>query len=291
MTKEKVLKISLVFCYFVAIAAFSLSFPGDTAWKMYREGDFEAAESAFSLLDMKNPDRLIYRYNRGCSAYRAGRYTEAAAAFLSVSKNAHDKKIRFNAFYNLGNAYFQQAKYALAEKAFKKAVLLNPESEDARFNLELALRFVDKTRQKISSSKKSVKLISISEEGERKIGSRVQKKDLYPSLGYTKSMDHRTNHQKEKSGSKGYSQSGNSGNEIRGTYPVEIFPSDMRGHGFRISNSPVNSNSAVSLLNYDLENITEKDAERLINEVKEDPKEFYRLLMQKKQKVIQGKDW
>jgi Ca-activated chloride channel family protein len=115
-----------------------------TADELYREGKFEEAEKRYAEGDMDHPKDIRYRYNRGCAAYQKGDYQSATAAFASVLRRTEKKETRFRAAYNLGNAAFKQGDFASAASCYKQALLIRPEAEDARYNLELALREMEK---------------------------------------------------------------------------------------------------------------------------------------------------
>lgn len=115
--------------------------------ELYRKGRFAEAEKAYAQSDMDNPKDLRYRYNRGCAAYQGGDYQGAAAAFASVLRRSQDHDIRFNAAYNLGNATYKQGDFQSAVKHYKQAIAQDPSSQDARYNLELAMRALEKQKE------------------------------------------------------------------------------------------------------------------------------------------------
>jgi Ca-activated chloride channel family protein len=121
--------------------------------ELYRQGRFEEAEIAYAQSDMDNPKDIRYRYNRGCAAYQNSDYKGAKATFLSVLKRTKDDEIRFKASYNLGNAAYKDGDFGSAVDYFKQSLAYNPTSEDARYNLELALR--ESEKQKKSESEDS----------------------------------------------------------------------------------------------------------------------------------------
>lgn len=120
--------------------------------ELYRQGRYEDAEKAYAKADMDHPKDIRFRYNRGCAAFQNGQYKEADAAFSSVMRRATDNNVRFRAAYNLGNTAYKQEDYASAAEYFKAALTANPASEDARYNLELALRAQEKMKQKQSEA-------------------------------------------------------------------------------------------------------------------------------------------
>ncbi len=66
---------------------------------------------------------------RGAAEYRAGRYQRAAEAF--------GKTEDVMALYNLGNAQAKLGQWVEARQAYREALRLAPDHEDALFNLEL----------------------------------------------------------------------------------------------------------------------------------------------------------
>ncbi len=71
---------------------------------------------------------------RGDSAYAAGRYEEAIAAYTSLLKRGEHADV----YYNLGNCYYKTDRPALAILNYERAALMNPGDADIRFNLEAA---------------------------------------------------------------------------------------------------------------------------------------------------------
>ncbi len=120
---------------------------GEDPDQLFRTGRFAEAEKAYADLDMDHPKDIRYRYDRGCAAYQKGDYQGAIAAFSSASVRAGDDAMRFNATYNLGNAVFQQGDFAAAADLYRNALRFNPASDDARHNLELALRKLEQQKK------------------------------------------------------------------------------------------------------------------------------------------------
>jgi Ca-activated chloride channel family protein len=126
----------------------------ETPDELYRQGRFGEAEKAYALSDMDNPKDIRYRYNRGCSAYQNSDFKGARAAFSSVFRRTENEEIQFKAAYNLGNTAFKENDFESAVAQYKEALLSNPESEDAKYNLELSLRELEKLKKKTEEQKK-----------------------------------------------------------------------------------------------------------------------------------------
>ncbi len=116
--------------------------------ELYRQGRYEEAQQAYAQQDMDHPKDIRFRYNRGCAAFQNGQYAEASAAFSSVMKRTENADLRFKAAFNLGNTAFKQGDYASAATYYKQALVEQPSSENARYNLELTLRTLKKEKEK-----------------------------------------------------------------------------------------------------------------------------------------------
>jgi Ca-activated chloride channel family protein len=78
-------------------------------------------------------------FDRGAALYALSRFDEAGQEFLRATE-AKDGALKASAFYNLGNAFFKKEKFKEAVEAYKRTLALDPRSERAKWNLEIALR-------------------------------------------------------------------------------------------------------------------------------------------------------
>ena len=69
------------------------------------------------------------------SAYVKGDYKAAIEIYESLAANNGESA---DVYYNLANAYYKSENIAKAVLNYERALLLNPDDEDIRFNLELA---------------------------------------------------------------------------------------------------------------------------------------------------------
>lgn len=75
----------------------------------------------------------------GVCAYRQGAYTRAVRRFTRAVLAAPDNRTRATALFNLGNSYFQLAKYGTAAGVFADARRYRPDYPHARANQAFAL--------------------------------------------------------------------------------------------------------------------------------------------------------
>ena len=73
-------------------------------------------------------------FDEANAAYADGRYDEAQAAYEALLAEAPNATL----YYNLGNAYYKQGELAQAILNYERALRLQPNHKDARYNLEFA---------------------------------------------------------------------------------------------------------------------------------------------------------
>lgn len=122
--------------------------------QLYETGRFADAAKLYADQDMDNPRDIRYRYNRGCADYQASDFKGAMAAFSSVLKRTDDPKTQLKAVFNLGNTAFKQKDFASAKAYYQQAIVLDPTNENARFNLELTLRELEKRKKQEEEKQK-----------------------------------------------------------------------------------------------------------------------------------------
>jgi tetratricopeptide (TPR) repeat protein len=103
----------------------------------YRSGDYNAALETYRSAVNARDDALA-QYNFGAALYKIKQYEQAANAFRRAL-DAKDAQLRAQAYYNLGNTHIQLNDLEGAVGAYKSALRLNPNHQNAKYNLELAL--------------------------------------------------------------------------------------------------------------------------------------------------------
>ena len=81
-------------------------------------------------------------YDRGLEAYANEQWNLAVQEFETILRGGYEAELLY---YNLGNAYYRAGEVAGSVWAYEKALMLNPNGADARYNLGLAnLRVKDR---------------------------------------------------------------------------------------------------------------------------------------------------
>lgn len=114
----------------------------------YKEGNFDLAIQKFKEAAKEKELKIIAGYNLGAAYYKKGMLDSAINVVQRVAVEDDDPTLQQMAWYNLGNAFLQQNNHAKAVDAYKKALKLNPNDENARYNLAYALRKQEQQQQK-----------------------------------------------------------------------------------------------------------------------------------------------
>jgi Ca-activated chloride channel family protein len=115
------------------------------AQQLYEAGKYLEAYEAYQRV-LRQEGGPEVRYNTANTLYRMRQYTDAAKNWRDAVNTAPAQKE--NAFYNMGNAYVRAAQDAnalsryldRAVEAYEEALRINPNDQEAKWNLEVALR-------------------------------------------------------------------------------------------------------------------------------------------------------
>ncbi len=116
-----------------------------TGNEAYRKGAFAEAATNYEQalkIDGNNP---IAIFNLANAIYKQNQYASALTHYIQIIQQTTDKSLRAKAWYNMGNAYIRQQKINDAIQAYRQSLLLAPEDNDARENLQKAMQ--EKSRQ------------------------------------------------------------------------------------------------------------------------------------------------
>jgi len=101
----------------------------------YAAGEFDRALQGFVDLQVEHPDDPRLALHLGSAHYEMKNYAEAEAAFGQAALHGDDP-LRERAYYSLGNNAYRQGKLDEAVEWYKRALEIDPDDEDAKFNLE-----------------------------------------------------------------------------------------------------------------------------------------------------------
>ena len=109
--------------------------------KLYEKEQYAEAETQYRKAQDMNP---TYEglFNLADVLYKQKRYEEALNILKQIARDDVAGMHAPDAYYNLGNTYFQMKKLPEAAEAYKNTLRRNPNDEEARYNLAYVLELM-----------------------------------------------------------------------------------------------------------------------------------------------------
>ncbi|PJF31320.1 MAG: hypothetical protein CUN52_02895 [Phototrophicales bacterium] len=111
----------------------------NTAITDTQAGQWRNAQANFLKAQILAPDEPLPYFNYAHLLIKQNDWSKAELALLQTIRRGDDNTV-WRAYYNLGNLYYGIGEYNRAISAYQQALRLNPQADNARYNLELALR-------------------------------------------------------------------------------------------------------------------------------------------------------
>lgn len=112
----------------------------------YDKGEHDRALERYRSAGQRDSASAVPRFNAGDALYKLGKYQEGAQEFLKAASSSTDS-VSALSYYNLGNAAFKSGDPRAAAEAYKRSLLIRPNDEDAKYNLEYAMRVLKQEQQ------------------------------------------------------------------------------------------------------------------------------------------------
>ena len=112
----------------------------------YGEDENENALNSYTRAQREDSTHAVPYFNAGDALYRMGRYDEGAMQFFKSTKSAAES-VAAMGYYNLGNTFYQKGDMQSAAEAYRRSLLMDPDDEDAKHNLELVMRLMEEQPQ------------------------------------------------------------------------------------------------------------------------------------------------
>lgn len=113
----------------------------------YRTGQYDLAEKYYREALKKEPAGTTASYNLANALYGQKRYGEAIGVLQNIKMPADDKAAQAAVLYNTGAAHSKEKDLEKSIEAYKAALRLTPDDQQARENLQLALRELKKEQE------------------------------------------------------------------------------------------------------------------------------------------------
>ena len=101
----------------------------------YQNQEYEEAKNYYENIIMKKKENVEAHFGSGASSYQKGDWEVAKQSFQESLKSSDDN-LRSKTYYNLGNTFYKDNKSEEAISFYRKALELNPNDKEARFNYE-----------------------------------------------------------------------------------------------------------------------------------------------------------
>ncbi|MFQ5636820.1 MAG: tetratricopeptide repeat protein [bacterium] len=103
--------------------------------KLYAEEKYDEANNKYRDALIENPESPVVHFNIGDALFKKRNYDEAIKSYEKATF-ADDIRLQAQSYYNLGNSLYKMGKLPESIMMYKKALELNPNDEDAKYNLE-----------------------------------------------------------------------------------------------------------------------------------------------------------
>ena len=135
-----VIRLILIFSVMTIVVACASTAQRNTSGNaQYNQGNYRQAINDYQGNMVANPDDPIAYYNMA-SALAGLDVFDRAIDSLEQAIDLADDDLIAEAYYNLGNVFFEMERYQEAVSAYQQTLLIDPDDDDARYNLELALQ-------------------------------------------------------------------------------------------------------------------------------------------------------
>jgi Ca-activated chloride channel family protein len=115
--------------------------------KEYIDKKYNDAEVNYRKALEKNSNSRKAEYNLSNTLYKQEKYEAAATKYFNLSQQEKDRNELSRYYYNMGNSMFKANKLNESIDAYKNALRNNPSDDDARHNLQYALRMKNMQNQ------------------------------------------------------------------------------------------------------------------------------------------------
>jgi len=106
----------------------------------YKKGAYSEAAESYGQVVQQNPLNATAQFNNGNALYKTDKKEDALKAYDKSISNLGNDVEKSNAYYNKGVVLQNDKKLPECIDAYKKALKLAPDNEDARQNLQKALQ-------------------------------------------------------------------------------------------------------------------------------------------------------
>lgn len=103
--------------------------------KLFHEQKYDRAINKYQDALLEDPTSPLIQFNMGDVLYKKKSYEKALKAYQKAL-DSRDPMLQSKAYYNIGNTLYRAGKLPESIIAYQQALKLNPDDQDAKYNLE-----------------------------------------------------------------------------------------------------------------------------------------------------------
>ncbi|MBI3316167.1 MAG: VWA domain-containing protein [Candidatus Omnitrophica bacterium] len=115
--------------------------------KHFKKGEIGKAKTQYLKALRSEPGLPPVAFNLGNAYYKEARYEDSLKTYRQAAEDPKDAHLQSKAFYNLGNTLYRRQEPDKAVEFYKQALRLDPKDEDAKYNLELLKKKEDQKKK------------------------------------------------------------------------------------------------------------------------------------------------
>ncbi|GHT64293.1 hypothetical protein FACS189451_11810 [Bacteroidia bacterium] len=153
---RKFFLVSLSFIFVLSLPAFSQKEVRKELRKGnndYKKEKYTEAEIAYRKALEMNARSTDAAYNLGNALYKQSKFPEAMQQYEAALSREKDRGMAAADFHNVGNIFMSNKEYQKSVEAYKKALRLNPNDDETRYNLALAQKMLENQQQNQDKNK------------------------------------------------------------------------------------------------------------------------------------------
>jgi len=123
---------------------------------LFSEGKIDEALSKWRDAQIKSPDKKELHYNIGNALHEQKKYEDAFNEY-EKSLDSKDSGLRAKTYYNIGNTHYRMGRLPEAIEDYERCLDIDPDDEDAKYNIEFIRKKMKEDSQKERSEPKETK--------------------------------------------------------------------------------------------------------------------------------------
>jgi len=103
--------------------------------RLFGEEKYDEANNKYQDALLEDPGSTVIQFNVGDVLYKKKNFEKAMEAYQKALAS-DDPLFQSKSYYNIGNTLYQSGKLPESILAYEQALKLNPDDQDAKYNLE-----------------------------------------------------------------------------------------------------------------------------------------------------------